>query len=119
MSDMEELWLLIEEEKQKGSKLDKEMSRERKLLEEAEYWKKRLMIEILQEELRELRKRNEDKGKELMEIKKWKISTLEEVANLESRFAESVSFSFLYDISSYVLVYFVIDKWFVYYRHLV
>ena len=110
MSDIEKLWLMIEEEKQNGSELDKEMSSERKLLEEAEDQKKRLMIQILQEELRELKKRNEDKGKEFMEIKKQKISTLEEVANLESRFAESVSFSFLYDISSYVLVYFMIDK---------
>ena len=40
------------------------------------------------------------------------------MANLENRFAESVSFSFLYDISLYVLVYFKIDKWFVYYCHL-
>ena len=110
VSDMEELLLLIEEEKWKGSELDKEMSRERKLLEEAEDRKKRLMIEISQEELRELRKRNEDKGKELMEIEKQKISMLEEVANLESRFAESVSFSFLCDISSYVLVVCMIDK---------
>ena len=110
MSDIEELRLLIEKQKQKGSKLDKEISRERKLLEEAEEWKKKLMIQILQDELRELKKRNEDKGKQLMEIKKQKISTLKEVANLISRFAESASFAFVYDISSYVLVYFVIDK---------
>ena len=100
---------MIEQEKQKGSELDKQMNRERKLLEEAEEQKKKLMMQILKDELRDLKKRNEEKGKQLMKIKKHKISTLEEVANLESRFAESVSFSFLYDISSYVLVYFMID----------
>ena len=110
MSDIKELRLLIEEEKQKGIESDEQMSRERKLLEEAEEQKKKLMIQILKDELRELKKRNEDKGKQLMEIKKWKISMLEVVANLESRFAESVRFLFMYDISSYVLVYFLIDK---------
>ena len=67
------------------------------------------MIEILKEELRDLQKTNEEKEKELVEIQKHKVSTLEEVAHLESRFAVSVSFSFLYDISLYVPVYFVID----------
>ena len=67
------------------------------------------MIQILKDKLRDLKKTNEEKGKQLMEIQKCKISTLEEVANLESRFAVTVSFSFLYDISSYVPVYFVID----------
>ena len=101
--------MLIDQEEEKGSKLDEQMSRERKLLAGAEERKKKLMIEILKDELRDLKKTNEEKGKELMEMQKCKISTLEEVANLESRFALSVSFSFLYDISSYVPVYFVID----------
>ena len=109
MSDIEELRLLIEQEGQKGSELDKQMSRERKILEEAEEQKKKLMIQILKDELRDLKKTTEETGKQVMEIQKCKMSTLEEVANLESRFAVSVSFSFLYDISSYVPVYFVID----------
>ena len=95
------------------------MSAERKLLEEAEERKKKLMIALLKEELWELQRKNEEKGKELVEIERCKVATLEEVAHLESRFAVSVSFSFLYDISLYVRVYFMIDMWFVYYHHLV
>ena len=109
MSEIDELRWLIEQEKERGSKLDRQMSAERKLLEEAEVRKKKLMIELLKEELQDLQKQNEEKGKELVEIEKCKVATLEEVAHLESRFAVSVSLSFLYDISLYVPVYFMID----------
>ena len=109
MSEIDELRWLIEQEKEKGSKLDRQMSTERKLLAEAEELKKKLMIALLKEELRHLQKKNEEKGKELVEIEKRKVLTLEEVAHLESRFAVSVSFSSLYDISLYVPVYFMID----------
>ena len=75
------------------------MSTQRKLLAEVEEQKKKLMIALLKEELRDLQKKNEEKGKELVEIEKHKVSTLEEVTHLENRFAVSVTFSFLYDIS--------------------
>ena len=108
MSEIDELRWLIEQEKERGSKLDRQMSAERKLLEEAEERKKKLIIALLKEELQDLQKKNEEKGKELVEIEKCKVATLEEVAHLESRFAVSVSLSFLYDIFLYVPVYFMI-----------
>ena len=98
MSEIDELRWLIEREKERGSKLDRQMSAERKLLEEAEERKKKLIIALLKEELQDLQQKNEEKGKELEEIEKHKVATLEEVAHLESRFAVSVSLSFLYDI---------------------
>ena len=108
MSEIDELRQLIEQEKERGRKLDRQMSAERKLLEEAEERKKKLIIALLKEELQELQKKNDEKGKELEEIEKHKVVTLEEVAHLESRFAVSVSLSFLYDIFLYVSVYFMI-----------
>ena len=108
MSEIDELRWLIEQEKERGSKLDGQISRERKLLEDAEERKKQLIIALLKEELQDLQKKNEEKGKELEEIEKYKVATLEEVAHLESRFAVSVSLSFLYDMFFYVSVYFMI-----------
>ena len=51
MSEIDELRWLIEQEKERGSKLDRQMSAERKLLEEAEERKKKLIIALLKEEL--------------------------------------------------------------------
>ena len=51
MSEITELRLLIEKEKEKGDKLDRWMMTEHKLLEEAEECKHKMMIEILQAEL--------------------------------------------------------------------
>ena len=61
MSEIDELRWLIEQEKEKGSKLDRQMSAVRKLLAEAEEQKKKLMIALLKEELRDLQKKNEEK----------------------------------------------------------
>ena len=47
MSEIAELRLLIEKEKEKGDKLDRQMITECKLLEEAEEHKHKIMIEIL------------------------------------------------------------------------
>ena len=58
------------------------MSAERKVLEEAEERKKKIMIALLKEELQDLQKKNEEKGKELVEIEKHKVATLEEVDHL-------------------------------------
>ena len=51
---------------------------------------------MLEQQLAELQEENMHKEEELMEIQKWKVCTLEEVYELEEKFAASVSFSFLY-----------------------
>ena len=98
MSEIDALRELIEKEKERGCTLDKQISAERKLYEEAEERKKKLMIALLKEELEDLQRKNVEKQKELEEIEKCKLLTLQEVADLESRLAVSVSLSFLYDI---------------------
>ena len=108
MSEIDELRQLIEQEKERSSMLDRQISAERKLFEEAEERKKKLIIALLKEELEDLQRKNEEKQKELEDIEKCKLLTLQEVAHLESRFAVSVSLSFLYDIFFiYVSVYFM------------
>ena len=105
MSEIDALRELIEQEKERGSTLDRQISAERKLFEEAEERKKKLMIALLKEELEDLQRKNEEKQKELEDIEKCKLLTLQEVADLESRFAVSVSLSFLYDIFFYMYQY--------------
>ena len=105
MSEIDELRQLIEQEKERGSTLDRQISAERKLFEEAEERKKKLIIALLKEELEDLQRKNEEKQKELEDIEKCKLLTLQEVADLESRFAVSVSLSFLYDIFFYMYQY--------------
>ena len=107
MSEIDELRQLIEQEKERGSTLDRQISAERKLFEEAEERKKKLIIALLKEEVEDLQRKNEEKQKELEDIEKCKLLTLQEVAHLESRFAVSVCLSFLYDIFLYVSVYFM------------
>ena len=109
MSQVAELRLLIEKEKEKGNKLDRQMITEWKLLAETKECKQKIIIEILKAELTDLQPKTEQKEIELVEIEKCKRSTLEEVVLLEKRFAVSVSFSFLYDIVLYVPVYLLID----------
>ena len=53
---------------------------------------------MLQQQLAELQGQNILKEQQLIEILKWKVSTLEEVSELEEKFAASVSFSFVYCI---------------------
>ena len=53
MSDIDELRWLIEQEKERGNKLDRQMSAERKLFEEAGEGKKKLIIALLKEELQD------------------------------------------------------------------
>ena len=101
MSEIAELELLIKKEKQRGDDLDKKMTNEQRLLEAAEEKKHKMITRILQVQLAELQEQNTLKEQQLMEIQKWKVSTLEEVSQLENKFAASVSFSFLYYIFWY------------------
>ena len=108
MSEIDALRELIEKEKERGCTLDKQICVERKLYEEAEERKKKLMIALLKEELEDLQRKNVEKQKKLEEIEKCKLVTLQEVADLERRLAVSVSLLFLYDIFFlFVSVYFM------------
>ena len=98
MSEIAELELLIEKEKESGDDLDKQMMSERRLLEAAEEQKCKIITKMLWVLLAELQEKNALKEKQLIEIQKQKVSTLEDVSQLENKFAASVSFSFLYYI---------------------
>ena len=98
MSDITELELLIKKEQQRGDELDKQMTNEQRLLEEAEDKKQKIIRRMLQQQLAEFQEQNMLNEQQLMEIQKWKVCTLEEVSELEEKFAASVSFSFLYCI---------------------
>ena len=52
------------------------------------------MIKILWAQLAELKEKNALKEREMMDIEKWKASTLEEVSQVKNTFAASVSFHF-------------------------
>ena len=97
MSEIAELEMLIAKEKQRDY-LDKQMMNEQRLLEVAKEKKHKMITRMLQVQLVELQEKIALKEKELMEIQKQKVSTLEEVSQLENKFAASVSFSFLYYI---------------------
>ena len=92
MSDIAELQLLIKKEQQRGDELDKQMTNEQRLLEEAEDKKWKIIRKMLQQQLVELQEQNMIKEQQLIEIQKRKICTLEEVSELEEKFAASVSF---------------------------
>ena len=98
ISNITELELLIAKEWQRGDELDKQMMNEQGLLEEAEDQKWKINRRMLQQQLAELQEQNMLKEDQLMEIQKWKVCTLEEVSELEEKFAASGSFSFLYCI---------------------
>ena len=98
MSDIVELELLIKKEKQRGDELDKQLMNEWRLLEVAEEKKHKMLTRMLQLQLAELQEQNALKEQQMMEIKKQEVSTLEEVSQLEDKFAASVHFSFLYCI---------------------
>ena len=53
------------------------------------------MRKMLQDQLEKLKEKNMRKEQKLIEIKKWKASTLGEVCELKEKFAASVSFLFL------------------------
>ena len=95
MSDITELEILIAKEWQRGDELDKQMMNEQRLLEEAEDQKQKIIRRMLEQQLAELQEDNMQKEEQLMEIEKQKVCTLEEVCELEEKFAASVSFSFL------------------------
>ena len=114
MSEIVELELLIAKEKQRGDYLEKQMMNEQRLLEVAEEKKHKMITRMLQEQLVELQEKNALKEKELMEIQKWKVSTLVEDSQLENKFAASVSFSFLSYIFLYVLVSWLIAMSYIY-----
>ena len=113
MSEIAELKLLIEKEKERGDDLDKQMMGEHRLLEAAEEEKHKIITKMLPVQLAELKEKNALKEKELIEIQKWKVSTLEEVSQMENKFGASVSFSFLYYIFWYILVIFT-DRYVIY-----
>ena len=71
-----------------------------RLLEEAEHWKLMIMRQILEERLHELRQDNTMKEQKLLDIRKWKESTLGEVHELEEQFAARVSYLVLHCIFS-------------------
>ena len=70
------------------------MVTERRLLAEAEDKKHKIMQEILQKELAALKEENMRNEEELREIEKRKISTLDEILELEKKLVQSVSFYF-------------------------
>ena len=86
--------MLIEKEKQRGDELDKQMMNEWRLLEAAEEKKCKMITGTLQVQLAEMQEQNALKEQQLMDIQKQKVSTLEEVSQLENTFAASVSFYF-------------------------
>ena len=98
MIDISELQLLIKKEQQREDEWDKKMTKKWRLLEEAEDKKWNIIREMLQQELTELQEQNMIKEQQPIEIQKRKICTLEEVSELEKKFAASVSFLFLYCI---------------------
>ena len=98
MSDIAELQLLIKKEQQGGDELDKDMTNEQRLLEEAEDKKQKIIRKMLQQQFVELQEQNMIKEQQLIEIQKRKVCTLEEVSELEEKFAASVSFSCFYCI---------------------
>ena len=114
MSDIAELELLIKKEQQRGDELDKQMTNEWRLLEEAEDKKQKIITRMLQQQLTELQEQNMWKEQQLMDIQKEKVCTLEEVSELEEKFAASVSFSFLYCIFWYLQVCLLIAMWYLY-----
>ena len=98
MSDIAELKVLIAKEWLRGDELDKQMMNEQRLLEKAEDQKQKIIRRMLEQQLAVLQEENMQKEEQLMEIQKWIVCTLEEVSELEEKFAASVSFSFLYCI---------------------
>ena len=70
------------------------MVMERRLLAEAEDKKHKIMQEILEKDLAALKEENMRKEEELREIEKRKISTLDEILELEKKLVQSVSFYF-------------------------
>ena len=114
MSEIVELELLIQKEKERGDDFDKQMTSVHRLLEEAEEQKHKIITNMLWVQLAELQEKNALKEKQLIEIQKWKVSTLEEVSQLENKFAASVSFSFLYYIFWSVLVHLLIAMSYIY-----
>ena len=70
MSDITELELLIKKEQQRGDKLDKQITNEWRLLEEAEDKKCKIIIRMLQLQLAEFQEQNMLEEQQLMEIQK-------------------------------------------------
>ena len=74
------------------------MMNEQILLEVAEEKKHKMITRMLQVQLAELQEQNALKEQQLMDIQKQKVFPLEEVSQLENKFAASLSFPFLYYI---------------------
>ena len=99
MSDIKELQLLIQKEQQRSDEMEEQIKNESRLLEEAEDQKRTIMRKMLQDQLEQLKEKNMRKDQKLIEIKKWKASSLEEVHELHEKFAASVSFLFYFVFS--------------------
>ena len=99
MTDIAQLQILIQQEEERGDELEQKITHEMRLLEEAEHQKLIIMRQILEQRLDELKKENMMKEWKLLDIQKWKESTLE-VHELEEQFAARVSYLVLHHIFS-------------------
>ena len=98
MSDIEQLQLLIQREQDRGDELEEQITNAGRLLEEEEDKKLTIMRKMLQQQLEELKEQNMMKEWKLIEIQKRKACMLEEVHELEEKFAASVNFLALHCI---------------------
>ena len=95
MSDIEQLPILIKKEQERGDELEGKMTNERRLPEEAEDKKMTIIRKMLQQQLEELKEQNMMKEQKLIEIQKRNVCMLEEVYELEEKFAASKVFTFI------------------------
>ena len=98
MTDITKLQRFIQQEEERGEELEQKFTEEMRLLEEAEHWKLVITRQILEERLHELRKDNMIKEQKLLDIRKWKDSTLGEIHDLEAQFAARISYLVLHHI---------------------
>ena len=105
ISDIAELQLLIKKEEQRGDELDKKMTNKWRLLQDAEDKKWKIIRKMLQQQLAKLQEQNMIKEQQLIEIQKRKVCTLEEVFELEEKFAASGSFILYFLIFTGVFTY--------------
>ena len=97
MTDIAQVQLLIQQEEERDDELEKKITHQMRLLEEAEHQKLIIMRQILEQRLDELKKENMMKEQKLLDIQKWKESTFHE---LEEQFAARGSYLVLHCIFS-------------------
>ena len=104
MTDIAQLQLLIQQEEERGDDLEQKITPEMRLLEEAEHQKLIIMRQILEQRLDELKKENMMKKQKILDIQKWKGSTLGEVHELGGAICSKGK---LFSFTSYLLMYFL------------